>query len=137
MATNDTVLARILIDDQTKLGFNSYARNVERAKKTSEAFRKHAIDKISLGLEKQVQVLKKTAKEFDLLQAANMGANEAQLEHITSLHDAIDAHHAAEKAAEEQRKAQEALAAAQKRSDDITEKAIQNLQFLKVIFRLE
>ena len=129
MATNDTVLARILIDDQTKLGFNSYARNVERAKKTSEAFRKHAIDKISLGLEKQVQVLKKTAKEFDLLQAANMGANEAQLEHITSLHDAIDAHHAAEKAAEEQRKAQEALAAAQKRSDDITEKAIQNLQF--------
>ena len=129
MATNDTVLARILIDDQTKLGFNSYARNVERAKKTSEAFRKHAIDKISLGLEKQVQVLKKTAKEFDLLQAANMGANEAQLEHITSLHDAIEAHHAAEKAAEEQRKAQEALAAAQKRSDDITEKAIQNLNF--------
>lgn len=129
MAVNDTVLARILIDDQTKLGFNSYARNVERAKKTSEAFRNHAIDKISLGLEKQVQVLKKTAKEFDLLQAANMGASQAQLEHITSLHDAIDAHHAAEKAAEEQRKAQDALAAAQKRSDDITEKAIQNLQF--------
>ena len=101
MATRDTVLARILIDDQTKLGFNSYARNVERAKKTSEAFRKHAIDKISVGLENQVQALKKSAKELDLLAAANMGANQAQLDHITSLHQAIDAHKREAEAQEE------------------------------------
>lgn len=129
MAVNDTVLARILIDDQTKLGFNSYARNVERAKKTSEAFRNHAIDKISLGLEKQVQVLKKTAKEYDLLQAANMGANKAQLEHIQSLHAAIEAHHAAEKAAEDKRKADEEAIAVQNRIDTAVNKASEELKF--------
>ena len=129
MPVNDTVLARILIDDQTNLGFNSYARNVERAKKTSEAFRKHAIDKISLGLEKQVQVLKKTAKEYDLLQAANMGANKAQLEHIESLHAAIEAHHAAEKAAEDKRKADEEAIAVQNKIDSAVNKASEELKF--------
>ena len=53
MTIRDAVIARILIDDQTGLGINSYARNVERAKKTSEAFRKNAIDKVQLGLENQ------------------------------------------------------------------------------------
>jgi len=72
MATRDTVLAKILIDDQTKLGFNSYARNVERAKKTSEAFRKNAIDKVALGLENQKLALKNTAKELDLLPLLTM-----------------------------------------------------------------
>lgn len=129
MATKDTVLARILIDDQTKLGFNSYARNVERAKKTSDAFRKHAIDKITSGLTKQKKLLEVSAKEFDLLAASAHGANEQQLENIATLHNEIEAHHAAEKALEEQRKAQEALAATQKQTDDITEKTIRQLNF--------
>lgn len=129
MATKDTVLARILIDDQTKLGFNSYARNVERAKKTSDAFRKHAIDKITSGLTKQKKLLEVSAKEFDLLAASVHGANEQQLENIATLHNEIEAHHAAEKALEEQRKAEEALAATQKQTDDITAKTIQQLQF--------
>jgi len=129
MATRDTVLARILIDDQTKLGFNSYARNVERAKKTSEAFRKHAIDKISVGLENQVQALKKSAKELDLLAAANMGANQAQLDHITSLHQAIDAHKREAEAQEEAARQAKAKADEDKRASDITAKAIRQLQF--------
>ena len=129
MATRDTVLARILIDDQTKLGFNSYARNVERAKKTSEAFRKHAIDKISVGLENQVQALKKSAKELDLLAAANMGANQAQLDHITSLHQAIDAHKREAEAQEEAARQAKAKADEDKRASDITEKTIRQLNF--------
>ena len=129
MATRDTVLARILIDDQTKLGFNSYARNVERAKKTSEAFRKHAIDKIQLGLETQVQALKKSAKELDLLAAANMGANQAQLDHITSLHQAIDAHKRQAEAQEEAARQAKAKADEDQRAADITAKAIRQLQF--------
>jgi len=129
MATRDTVLARILIDDQTKLGFNSYARNVERAKKTSEAFRKHAIDKIQLGLETQVQALKKSAKELDLLAAANMGANQAQLDHITSLHQAIDAHKREAEAQEEAARQAKAKADEDQRAADITAKAIRQLQF--------
>ena len=129
MATRDTVLARILIDDQTKLGFNSYARNVERAKKTSEAFRKHAIDKIQLGLETQVQALKKSAKELDLLAAANMGANQAQLDHITSLHQAIDAHKRQAEAQEEAARQAKAKADEDQRAADITEKTIRQLNF--------
>src|SRR6056300_1371089 len=129
MARRDTVLARILIDDQTKLGFNSYARNVERAKKTSEAFRKHAIDKIQLGLETQVQALKKAAKELDRLAAANMGANQAQLDHITSLHQAIDAHKRQAEAQEEAARQAKAKANEDQRAADITEKTIRQLNF--------
>lgn len=129
MATRDTVLAKILIDDQTKLGFNSYARNVERAKKTSEAFRKNAIDKVALGLETQVQVLKKSAKELDLLTAANHGASQAQLDHISTLHQAIDAHKR-DAAAQEEASRQTKLKADQDmRAEEITARAIQQLNF--------
>ena len=129
MATRDTVLAKILIDDQTKLGFNSYARNVERAKKTSEAFRKNAIDKVALGLESQVQVLKKSAKELDLLTAANHGASQAQLDHISTLHQAIDAHKR-DAAAQEEASRQTKLKADQDmRAEEITARAIQQLNF--------
>ena len=129
MATRDTVLAKILIDDQTKLGFNSYARNVERAKKTSEAFRKNAIDKVALGLETQVQVLKKSAKELDLLTAANHGASQAQLDHISTLHQAIDAHKR-DAAAQEEASRQTKLKADQDmRAEEIAARAIQQLNF--------
>ena len=129
MATRDTVLAKILIDDQTKLGFNSYARNVERAKKTSEAFRKHAIDKVQLGLESQIQVLKRSAKELDLQAAATHGASQAQLDHISSLHQAIDAHRR-DAAAQEEASRQTKLKADQDmRAEEITARAIQQLKF--------
>lgn len=129
MATRDTVLAKILIDDQTKLGFNSYARNVERAKKTSEAFRKNAIDKVALGLETQVQVLKKSAKELDLLTAANHGASQAQLDHISTLHQAIDAHKR-DAAAQEEASRQTKLKADQDmRAEEIAARAVQQLNF--------
>jgi len=67
--TKETVLARISIDDNTKVGFQSYARNAERAKKTTEAFRAHAVDKLVESLDKQVMAIGKSARELDLLKA--------------------------------------------------------------------
>lgn len=129
MTIRDAVIARILIDDQTGLGINSYARNVERAKKTSEAFRKNAIDKVQLGLENQIQVLKRSAKELDLLTAANHGASQAQLDHISTLHQAIDAHKRDAVAQEEASRQTKLKADQDMRAEEITARAIQQLNF--------
>jgi len=129
MGPNDTVIARILIDDQTRLGFNSYARNVERAKKTSEAFRQNAIDKVTQGLENQFKALTKTAREMDVLQASMYGASQAQLDHINKLHDSIDAHNRATVAAEEKRRADEQAALASQKMESAIERVTQDLQF--------
>lgn len=129
MGPNDTVIARILLDDQTHLGFNSYARNVERAKKTSEAFRQNAIDKVTQGLENQFKALTKTAREMDVLQAAMYGASQAQIDHINKLHDSIDAHNRATVAAEEKRRADEQAALASQKMESAIERITQDLQF--------
>jgi len=136
MATRDTVLAKILIDDQTKLGFNSYARNVERAKKTSESFRKNAIDKVQLGLENQKLALKNTAKELDLLTAANHGANDAQLEYIATLHKDIDALNQASAAKEEASRQTKLKADEEKRLQQLTERTIAQLKMEKDVTKM-
>jgi hypothetical protein len=97
--TKETVLARISIDDNTKVGFQSYARNAERAKKTTEAFRAHAVDKLVESLDKQVLALGKNARELDLLKAATLNAADGELALINKLHDDIDAHNQATEAA--------------------------------------
>jgi len=97
--TKETVLARISIDDNTKVGFQSYARNAERAKKTTEAFRAHAVDKLVESLDKQVLAIGKSARELDLLKAASLNAADGELALINKLHDDIDAHNQATEAA--------------------------------------
>ena len=87
--TKETVLARISIDDNTKVGFQSYARNAERAKKTTEAFRAHAVDKLVESLDKQVLALGKNARELDLLKAATLSASDAEFASINNLHDKL------------------------------------------------
>ena len=116
--TKETVLARISIDDNTKVGFQSYARNAERAKKTTEAFRAHAVDKLVESLDKQVLALGKNARELDLLKAATLSASDAEFEAINNLHDKIDVHNRATEAAIRGRKEAELQEAATKRIAD-------------------
>lgn len=127
MSTRNTVLAKISIDDKTAQGFNSYARNAERAKKTSEAFRKQAIDKITVGLKAQEIGLKKTGKEIDLLTAFYNGATQAQLKNISSLHDSIDAHKREAIATEEAAKQAKMKAQADQKASDLTARVIKEL----------
>ena len=110
--TKETVLARISIDDNTKVGFQSYARNAERAKKTTEAFRAHAVDKLVESLDKQVLSLGKSARQLDIAKAATMGATAAEQALVNKLHDDIDAHNQAEAAASRLNKEREQAAAA-------------------------
>ena len=118
--TKDTVLARILIDDQTKVGFQSYARNAERAKKTTEAFRAHAVDKLVESLDRQVLAITKSARELDLLKAASLNAADGELALINKLHDDIDAHNQATEAAIRLNKERDQeAAAAQKIADAV------------------
>jgi len=116
--TKETVLARIFIDDNTKVGFQSYARNAERAKKTTEAFRAHAVDKLVESLDKQVMAIGKSARELDLLKAATLSASDAEFEAINNLHDKIDVHNKATEAAIRGRKEAELQEAATKRIAD-------------------
>lgn len=116
--TKETVLARIFIDDNTKVGFQSYARNAERAKKTTEAFRAHAVDKLVESLDKQVLAIGKSARELDLLTAATLSASDAEFEAINNLHDKIDVHNRATEAAIRGRKEAELQEAATKRIAD-------------------
>ena len=116
--TKETVLARISIDDNTKVGFQSYARNAERAKKTTEAFRAHAVDKLVESLDKQVLALGKNARELDLLKAATLSASDAEFASINNLHDKIDAHNKATEASIRGRKEAELQEAATKRIAD-------------------
>lgn len=118
--TKETVLARISIDDQTKVGFQSYARNAERAKKTTEAFRAHAVDKLVESLDKQVLAIGKSARELDLLKAASLNAADGELALINKLHDDIDAHNQATEAAIRLNKERDQeAAAAQKIADAV------------------
>ena len=118
--TKETVLARISIDDNTKVGFQSYARNAERAKKTTEAFRAHAVDKLVESLDKQVLALGKSARELDLLKAATLNAADGELALINKLHDDIDAHNQATEAAIRLNKERDQeAAAAQKIADAV------------------
>jgi hypothetical protein len=116
--TKETVLARIFIDDNTKVGFQSYARNAERAKKTTEAFRAHAVDKLVESLDQQVLAIGKSARELDLLKAATLSASDAEFEAINNLHDKIDVHNRATEAAIRGRKEAELQEAATKRIAD-------------------
>jgi hypothetical protein len=116
--TKETVLARILIDDNTKVGFQSYARNAERAKKTTEAFRAHAVDKLVESLDQQVLAIGRSARELDLLKAATLSASDAEFEAINNLHDKIDVHNRATEAAIRGRKEAELQEAATKRIAD-------------------
>ena len=93
--TKDTVLARILIDDQTKVGFQSYARNAERAKKTTEAFRAQAVDKLVSSLDQQFLALGQSARQLDITKAKTLGATAAEQGYINKLHGDIEAHHQA------------------------------------------
>jgi len=118
--TKETVLARISIDDNTKVGFQSYARNAERAKKTTEAFRAHAVDKLVESLDKQVLAIGKSARELDLLKAATLNAADGELALINKLHDDIDAHNQATEAAIRLNKERDQeAAAAQKIADAV------------------
>jgi hypothetical protein len=118
--TKETVLARISIDDNTKVGFQSYARNAERAKKTTEAFRAHAVDKLVESLDKQVMAIGKSARELDLLKAATLNAADGELALINKLHDDIDAHNQATEAAIRLNKERDQeAAAAQKIADAV------------------
>jgi len=118
--TKETVLARISIDDNTKVGFQSYARNAERAKKTTEAFRAHAVDKLVESLDKQVLAIGKSARELDLLKAASLNAADGELALINKLHDDIDAHNQATEAAIRLNKERDQeAAAAQKIADAV------------------
>jgi hypothetical protein len=118
--TKETVLARISIDDNTKVGFQSYARNAERAKKTTEAFRAHAVDKLVESLDKQVMAIGKSARELDLLKAASLNAADGELALINKLHDDIDAHNQATEAAIRLNKERDQeAAAAQKIADAV------------------
>ena len=118
--TKETVLARISIDDQTKVGFQSYARNAERAKKTTEAFRAHAVDKLVESLDRQVMAIGKSARELDLLKAASLNAADGELALINKLHDDIDAHNQATEAAIRLNKERDQeAAAAQKIADAV------------------
>ena len=118
--TKETVLARISIDDNTKVGFQSYARNAERAKKTTEAFRAHAVDKLVESLDKQVVAIGKSARELDLLKAATLNAADGELALINKLHDDIDAHNQATEAAIRLNKERDQeAAAAQKIADAV------------------
>jgi hypothetical protein len=116
--TKETVLARIFIDDNTKVGFQSYARNAERAKKTTEAFRAHAVDKLVESLDQQVLAIGRSARELDLLKAATLSASDAEFEAINNLHDKIDVHNRATEAAIRGRKEAELQEAATKRIAD-------------------
>ena len=118
--TKETVLAKISIDDNTKVGFQSYARNAERAKKTTEAFRAHAVDKLVESLDKQVMAIGKSARELDLLKAASLNAADGELALINKLHDDIDAHNQATEAAIRLNKERDQeAAAAQKIADAV------------------
>jgi hypothetical protein len=118
--TKETVLARISIDDNTKVGFQSYARNAERAKKTTEAFRAHAVDKLVESLDKQVMAIGKSARELDILKAASLNAADGELALINKLHDDIDAHNQATEAAIRLNKERDQeAAAAQKIADAV------------------
>lgn len=112
MAMQDAVLARLLIDDDTKIGFMSFQRNAERARKTSQAFRDQGINNIVEGLDKQVRALKLSAKELSIFEAATYGANQAQIDKISKIYDDIDALKAQkaqqEQAVREQQEAQQA-----------------------------
>ena len=110
--TKETVLARIIIDDDTKVGFQSYARNAERAKKTTEAFRTQAVDKLVESLDKQVLALGKSARQLDIAKAATLGATAAEQALVSKLHDDINAHNQAEAAASRLNKEREQAAAA-------------------------
>jgi hypothetical protein len=118
--TKETVLARISIDDNTKVGFQSYARNAERAKKTTEAFRAHAVDKLVESLDQQVLAIGKSARELDLLKAASLNAADGEFALINKLHDDIDAHNQATEAAIRLNKERDQeAAAAQKIADAV------------------
>lgn len=112
MAMQDAVLARLLVDDETKIGFMSFQRNAERARKTSQAFRDQGINNIVEGLDKQVRALKLSAKELSIFEAATYGANQAQIDKISKIYDDIDALKAQkaqqEQAVREQQEAQQA-----------------------------
>jgi hypothetical protein len=112
MAMQDAVLARLLIDDDTKIGFMSFQRNAERARKTSQAFRDQGINNIVEGLDKQVRALKLSAKELSIFEAATYGATQAQKDQISKIYDDIDALKAQkaqqEQAVREQQEAQQA-----------------------------
>ena len=91
MAMQDAVLARLLVDDETKIGFMSFQRNAERARKTSQAFRDQGINNIVEGLDKQVRALRSSAKELSIFEASTYGANQAQIDKISKIYDDIDA----------------------------------------------
>ena len=87
----DIITATIRVKDQSRLGFNSYAREAARASKASQAFKDHAIDNIVKGLDKQLLALKLSSKQMDFHAAASAGATKEQLKAIHATHQQVDA----------------------------------------------
>ena len=91
VVNQDIITATIRVKDQSRLGFNSYAREAARASKASQAFKDHAIDNIVKGLDKQLLALKLSSKQMDFHAAASAGATKEQLKAIHATHQQVDA----------------------------------------------
>jgi len=91
VVNQDIITATIRVKDQSRLGFNSYAREAARASKASQAFKDHAIDNIVKGLDKQLIALKLSSKQMDFHAAASAGATKEQLKAIHATHQQVDA----------------------------------------------
>jgi len=128
MAMSDAVLARLLVDDQSKIGFMSFQRNAERSRKVAAAFREQGVDQIVSALDKQVRAMRLSSKELDLYNAAVLGATDAQIQQINKAYDAIDAIQA--QAAEQERLVQEQQDA-QRQSDQLTSAIDRKIQALR------